>query len=177
MKKTKNSIILFATLISVLILQGCYTQMETTKKVKVTRRPVHETRAYTYTQPVENDSLVFYQDEDGYIYFKDEFGNINYVEDDSSFSTAYQKGFAIETPITQVKEYHHYYYDDPYYYNTYDPYYDHLSWNLSFTWGNRYYDPHRWDRHYVSYYSPYYDPYWGYSPWYSYNGGYYWTHQ
>ena len=58
MKKIKKSIILFTALSTVFVLQGCYTQMESNKKVKVTRRPVYETRAYTYTQQVENDSLV-----------------------------------------------------------------------------------------------------------------------
>ena len=59
MKKKKNSIILFAALSAILVLQGCYTQMESTKKVKVSRRPAYETRTYTYTEPVVNDSLVF----------------------------------------------------------------------------------------------------------------------
>ena len=126
-KKTKNSILLIAALGAIMILQGCYTQMESTKKVRVTRRtPAYETETYTYTLPAENDSLVYYQDEDGNIYFKDVYGNINYVKEDSVFSEAYQTGFAINTNGTQVKEYHHYYYDDPYYYNNYDPYYDNL---------------------------------------------------
>jgi len=133
MKKIKNSIILIVALGTVLILQGCYTQMESTKKVRVTRRgPAYETRTYTYTLPAENDSLVYYQDEDGNIYYKDVYGNINYVEDDSSFSAAYQKGFAFNIPVTQIKEYHHYYYDDPFYYDSYDPYYNDLCWNVSF---------------------------------------------
>ncbi|MCK4903925.1 MAG: hypothetical protein KAS35_04470, partial [Candidatus Marinimicrobia bacterium] len=170
MKKIKNSIVLFSVLSAVLVLQGCYTQIASSKKVRV-RRPAYETRSYTYTLPAEIDSLVYYQDEDGNIYFKDVYGNINYVEDDSSFSAAYQKGFAINTPVTKVKEYHHYYYDDTFYYDSYDPYYDNLCWNVSFSWSNRYYRPYRyynyspyhWDRYYTSWYwdYSYYDPYWG----------------
>lgn len=182
-KKTKNSISLIAVLGAVFILQGCYTQMESTKKVRVNSRPAYDTKTYTYTLPAEIDSSVYYQDEDGNVYYQDEYGNINYVENDSVFSVAYQKGFAIQTPLTTVKEYHHYYYDDPF---TYDPYYDNFRWNVSFSLGNRYYSPYRYynywpyygDSYYTGWYGnySYYDPYWGYSPWYSYNHGYYWTH-
>ncbi len=177
MKKIKYSIILITALGTVLILQGCYTQIGSTKKVRVTRRPAYETRTYTYTLPAENDSLVYYQDEDGDIYYEDAYGNINYIEDDSSFSAAYQKGFAINTPVTQVKEYH-YYYDDPFHYDSYYPYYDNFGWNVSFSWRNRYYRPYYWDRYYTGSYwdYSYYDPYWGYSPWYSYNHRNYWSH-
>ena len=185
MVKIKYSIIVIIVLGTIMLLQGCYTQMESTKKVRVSRRPAYEKRTYTYTIPVENDSLVYYQDEDGNIYYEDAFGNINYVEDDSSFSAAYRKGFALNTPVTQVKEYH-YYYDDPFYYDSYNPYYDNFSWNVSFSWRNRYYSPYHyynyspyyWKSFYTGWYGDYayYDPYWGYSPWYSYNNGYYWSH-
>lgn len=90
-KKTKNSISLIAALGAVFILQGCYTQMESTKKVRVSSRPAYDTKTYTYTLPAEIDSLVYYQDEDGNVYYQDEYGNINYVENDSVFSAAYQK--------------------------------------------------------------------------------------
>ncbi len=185
MKKIKNSIIIILTIGSILILQGCYTQMESTKKVKVVKQPTYETRTYTYIQPVVDDSLVYYQDENGNVFFEDEYGHINYVESDSVFSTAYQKGFTLQTPVTQVKEYH-YYYDDTNYYNMHSPYYDNFSWNVSFSWGNRYYNPYRYynyspyygNNHYASWYwdYPYYNSYWGHSPWYSYQHGYYWTH-
>ncbi len=179
MKKRNNLIILITTLGTILVLQGCYTHMELTKKVRITRRPANETKIYTYTLPSENDSLVYYQDEDGNIYYEDAYGNINYVEDDSSFSAAYQKGFTFNTPVTQVREYHYYYYDDPFYYDSYDPYYNHFSWNVSFSWRHRYYRPYHWDRYYTGWYGDYsyYNPYWGYSPWYSTNYGYYGSHR
>ncbi len=88
MKKIKYSIIIITTFCTILILQGCYTQVRSTKKVRVSRRPAYKTRTYTYTVPAEDDSLIYYQDEDGNMYFEDAYGNINYVEDDSSFSTA-----------------------------------------------------------------------------------------
>ncbi len=44
MKKIKNLTVLFVAFSTVMILQGCYTQMESTKKVKVTRRPVYKTK-------------------------------------------------------------------------------------------------------------------------------------
>ena len=176
MKKTKNYLRTSILLSVVFVLQGCYTQMETTKKVRVSRRPVVKEKTYTYTYSTQNDSLVYYEDDDGDLFYLDEYGNVVYFKEDSLISTAYQTGFALETPQTQIVE--HYYYYDPFYYDSYYPYYNDYNWRINISYHNGFYHPNYWDRYYRTYYwnYSYFDPYWGYSPWYATYGGYYWTH-
>ena len=183
MRKIKKVSFVIVLIICFLVIQGCYTQLVTSRKVVIIEERTYKSPEFieysTSNDIADSDSL--YSDSLDY-YGEDDYYTID--DEDGTDITVYRNGFKLNPDKITVIEKNYYVDDyDDYWDDYYSPYHSpRYRFYFSYSWGNPYhwrpyYNPYGWSCYNAGWdpwYASFYDPFDYFNPWF--NNGYHTTY-